>query len=547
MTDTQNTPLVPGTTRIIDLIYPVYPYDLEFTGPASIEHAEFGDFRWFNGSQTQAKFRLPRPMTLVLRLDYINMFPGQGMTVSFNDKDAFSHEDIEMSVPHQQHIKLEGTVENTLCVRYAVTNGASKTFPDDPRDLAMLFRTFAIHPADPELESLPPGRLDLTYAPHIGNPEANTRLIQDEYESGKTILKGLPPVVTLALTTDCNNRIPCVICDRNTRPADADCEINNEILERVVPLLKTASYVLLHCGGEAMLSRHFDKVISMISPPTRVSFATNAMLMTKKRADNMLAKDIMAGFVVSLDAATDTTYRVMRPGSKFETIINNAAYFIDRAKALGRDESKVTLNMTLCEANIHEAPMLVDLAESIGAWGVDFNHLNVGPTHVVETSEGWNWDYVAQSQFKDKDHHDDMLLETYYKAKDKGINFALVGTPFLGQNAEKYQEIVCDMTCQVAFQEGEEQSHWESSHHKKLSKLPACFKPWQETVIQPNGIVRACYFHEEHLWAVGNLADSEFMSIWNSDHMVRIREQFLKNAFARCCAESQPCMHRGRV
>lgn len=546
-TDLTNLPSE-DSLRIIDLILPVYPYDLELNGPASIEHNDSGVYRWFCGKKNVVSFSLAEAAPLELMLEFTSVLPGQGMTLHCNGNLLASFEELTAGQQYSASYTFAGEKQNSITIRYKTTNGESATFPEDSRDLAMIFSQFSIYRSAPEMPSRPQDRFTLSSVPYLGDPEANARLLQEEYEAGKTILTALPSVVTVALTTHCNNRIPCVICDRNTRPSHADAEINADILEKVSPLLSTARYVLLHCGGEAMLSRHFDEVISAISPPTRVSFATNAMLMTRQRADNMLEKDIMAGFVVSLDAASDKTYRIMRPGSDFDTVIGNVAYYIDKAKKLGRDESTVKLNMTLCEANIHEAPLLVDLAERIGATSVEFNHLNVGPSHVVDTSEGWQWDYVAQSQFKDKERHDGLLLEAYYKAKELGIDFVLVGTPFLGKNADKYQEIVCDMTCQVAFQEGEGQTHWNSPHHKKLSpKFPACFKPWQEAVIQPNGIMRACYFHEMSLWTVGNLHFSNFMEVWNSDQMIKVREQFLSHAFARCCAESQPCMHRGRI
>lgn len=537
-----------ATSRVLDLIYRVYPFGAKVEGPDVIEW-HLSPFRWFCGSQTIASFELPDEGRLYLRYSAANVLLGQAISVIINDAVVATHENLGVGQPLSNLIEFDGHKSNKIVLRFATTSKAAGEFSGDQRDLAMMFYDFSIWMKQPqEIEATLQSTPRPTVPACLGDPAGNTELNRLEYESGETILKSLPSVVTLALTTYCNNRKPCVICDRNTRSAASDMEIDTQCLERAVPLLQTANYVLLHCGGEAMLSRHFDDVVAIVQPPTRISFATNAMLMTNKRADKMLEKDIMAGFVVSLDAASRQTYEIMRPGSVFDTVIGNVAYYIEQAKRLGRKESNITLNMTLCEANIHEAPQLVDLAASIGAWGVDYNHLNAGLTHVAKTSAGWGWNYVEQAQFKDQEFHDRMLLEAYYRAKEKGIHFSLVGKPFLGENAKKYQEIVCDMTCQVAFQEGEGDSHWKSPHHKKISpNVPSCFKPWQETVIQPGGEVRICYFHKAQEWVVGHLKQQDFMSIWNSDQMVRVREQFLEHAFAQNCALSQPCMHRGRT
>lgn len=239
---------------------------------------------------------------------------------------------------------------------------------------------------------------------YLGLPLENEELARTEYNSGKTVLESLPSIVTFALTTFCNSRIPCVMCDRNTRSPKSDTDTNEQVIEAVKPLMKTATYVLLHCGGEPFFSKHFDSVASIIMPPTRISFATNAMLLTKARTDRILEKDIMAGFVVSLDAATPEVYQIMRPSCDFQTVINNIKYYTQKTVALGRGHSTVTLNMTLCKANIFDAPKLVDLAVSVGAKCVDYNHLNQGLAHTEKTADGWDWNYSDQANFEDADY-----------------------------------------------------------------------------------------------------------------------------------------------
>ncbi|MBE9531562.1 MAG: radical SAM protein, partial [Proteobacteria bacterium] len=290
---------------------------------------------------------------------------------------------------------------------------------------------------------------------YLGDPEKNAELAREEYQEGKTVLESLPPIITFALTTFCNNKIPCMICDRNTRPESGDSEVNRLAIEAAKPLLQTAKMVLLHCGGEAMLSKHFDEVISLINPPTKVSFATNAMLMTKKRADLMLEKDIMSDFVVSLDASTTETFKIMRPSSSFETILKNITYYTKRAKELKRD-SNIKLNMTVCEANLKDVPGLVDIAVQVGATEVDYNHLNSGQDHAVPTTAGWDWDYKEQAKFTDKAFHDEMFMEAYRRAKKHDLIINFVGRPFIGPNAKKNEEIIEEMCGRVAFQETKE-------------------------------------------------------------------------------------------
>jgi len=548
----------------IDLIYFLYPYDMTVNGVSSLEKLipgthPYGDasfcgrnekvfYRWFMGTETILKFVLPMKNKMVFYVGFINTFLGQDVSVEINGQQLEHIKGIEQNVVVQKHYAFQCQIDNEIILRYKMTNGSTNQYSHDSRDVSAMFFEFKVVYADVDVKDASHSqRFDLSSITHLGSPNQNAKLNRKEYEEGRTVLKSLPSVVTFALTTHCNNKIPCMICDRNTRPLALDTELDDKVIERAILLLKTAMYVLLHSGGEAMVSRYFDQIVESIESPTRVSFATNAMLMTNKRADLMLKKDIMAGIVVSLDAATPEIYRLMRPGSKFETVIENVAYYIAKVRELGRVHSNVSLNMTICEANICDVPKLIDLAVKIGAWGVNFNHLNSGLSHTVMTVDGWEWNYIEQADFMDKEQHDRLLLEAYNKAKEKGIHISLVGKPFLGPNTKKYQEIIYALTCEVAFQESQGVGHWHSPYHKKLgAHIPSCFKPWQEIAIQPDGAVRLCCFHDGNFWILGHLSKSDFMDIWNSDQMVTTRRQFLAHGVARSCAEAQSCSYRGK-
>jgi MoaA/NifB/PqqE/SkfB family radical SAM enzyme len=382
---------------------------------------------------------------------------------------------------------------------------------------------------------------------HIGDPAANEALAYAEYQAGKTVLSSLPPVVTYALTTYCYTGADiCVICDRVTRPASADSSATEEAIAAVTPLLQTAMTVLLHCGGEAMFSPHFDRVIALIKPPTRVMFATNGMALTPRRAERMLERDIMTRIIVSLDAATPELFRIMRPACDLETISRNVSHYVKRARELKRDAAAIILNMTVCESNLVDVPKLVDLAVELGVAGVEYNHLNATQSHTVKTADGWDWVYAEQAQFKDPSLHDRLVLDAYRRAKTAGIRISFVGKPFIGPDKNSIAPAITAELSALAAQTLPG-AVWQSSAHRPLAAgLPMCAKPWREVMIQPTGVVRGCYFHDEVKHNIGHLAKTDFMRIWNSDEVIRRREQFLTNGVSKVCLVSHPCMFRGR-
>jgi MoaA/NifB/PqqE/SkfB family radical SAM enzyme len=515
------------------------PFRSIVTGLSTQEKDTTHVWRWGDGKELKFTFKSEAGLRLRLSLRFNSPFAKQHITIEINSKIVDKLSEVKKNFYFQKEYDFQSASDNTISLTFAISSKDIQTFPQDSRDLTAIFYEFLIKGLDARPLTFPKAKF-------VGKPIENALLAQKEYAEGKTILESLPPIVTFALTTFCNNRSPCLICDRNTRPAGVDCEVTDEIINAVEPLLKTAMYVLLHCGGEAMFSRHFDRMILMIDPPTRISFATNAMLMTQERANLMLQRDIMAGIVVSLDAATPEIYRIMRPSGKFERVVENIKYYTRRAKELGRDKSKITLNMTVCEANVEDVPKLVDLALEVGAVGVDFNHLNSGNFHKVATTGGWEWDYVEQSQFKDPSRHDQLIIQAYRKAKVNDLHIMFVGKPFISSDTTE-PDIEKDLLGTVAFQETEEDI-WKSPFHRMLAPdVPSCFKPWKETVIQPNGDVRACYFHDLGEWTVANvLYYVDFMEIWNSGTMLAEREAFLQACFSRRCVASAPCLHRRR-
>jgi MoaA/NifB/PqqE/SkfB family radical SAM enzyme len=392
---------------------------------------------------------------------------------------------------------------------------------------------------------------ELSQVRHLGNPVENEKLASSEYQAGKAILESLPSIVTYALTTYCfTGKDICLICDRNSRDPNADSHSTKQAIRAVTPLLKTATHVFLHCGGEAMYSPHFDEVISLIDPPTRALFATNGMALTRKRTDLMLERDIMGEIMISLDAATPEMLRIMRPACSLETIAANTAYYTERTRALNRETvSSVVLGMTVCEANLLDVPRFVDLAERLGARFVEYNHLNAGLNHVLKTVDGADWVYTEQAKFKDPVLHDNLILEAYKRAKSRGIKMMFIGTPFLGPEKD---EIDSSIKSEIS-RHGDPATQpntvdpWVSRHHRVFSQgVPSCVKPWREIVIQPTGVVRACYFHDEGTLNMGDIVKTDFMEIWNSREMVEHRKQFLSRGVSDLCLASYPCMYRGR-
>lgn len=517
----------------VDLLKIYKPLDVHCLGLAVIERNRNASWRWGLGPRTTLTFRLAAAQDVLLRVAFDSPFDGQAIQVRHNRAVVATL--TPRTVPAD--LVLHGVEHNVVQLDYTHWDKPPKRFANDPRPVAVRFTRLTLASADDGPLQFP--KESSGPFPYLGSPVKNEALAGQEYAEGRTVLHSLPPFVTLALTTRCNFTTPCVICDINTRPAEADSSIEALTIEKSAPLIATAKRLLLHCGGEPMMSKYFDRVIELTSSETTIQFNTHGGLLTPKRADRLLAKASVA-VSFSLDAATPEMYRIMRPSGDFETVTSNIKYYTSRLKELGRPHSHTRINMTVCERNLKDVPAFIDLAHELGVDDVVFGHLNAGLDHVVDTVDGGIWDYEKERVFTDPARHDALFLEAWQRATAIGMPMLFIGNPFIGPRAAELKSIAEAMAAVPFLEEGDEP--WQSAYHTRYDPdLPPCVKPWQETVIQPTGDVRVCYFHDETRFTIGNVVQNDFLELWNAQEMVTARRAFLGHGVAPRCHASHPC------
>ena len=113
-----------------------------------------------------------------------------------------------------------------------------------------------------------------------------------------------------------------------------------------------------------------------------VGFNTNAMLLTRQRADRLVALGL-DWLHVSLDGATAPTYEGIRSGADFERVAANLRGLRDARAAAGGHGPWVRVVFVAMRRNVHELPDLVHL---LGEWGVDELHVQ-GLSHTFDDTD----------------------------------------------------------------------------------------------------------------------------------------------------------------
>ncbi|MGA1859681.1 radical SAM protein [Azospirillum sp. 11R-A] len=142
------------------------------------------------------------------------------------------------------------------------------------------------------------------------------------------------------------------------------------VLDRVIfPLLKNAKELRI-AGGELFASKHYRQIVKQLTretyPSLKFRLITNGTLLTEREWDRFpdLA-DMIDCLEVSVDAATEETYRLVRRGGNWKTLQSNLEGISKRHKAGLFPEFR--LNFVVQQANYREMPAFVKMARQLGA------------------------------------------------------------------------------------------------------------------------------------------------------------------------------------
>src|ERR1700735_3148890 len=227
------------------------------------------------------------------------------------------------------------------------------------------------------------------------SPLDNCALVERERLAGKVVVESSPSSLTIESTSICNLR--CVMCPHAIDAVHRPKHMPVEVMELLHGAMAVVDKAQLHGIGEPLASPAFWRAVEneAFHPASELSINTNLTLLNDKRLKQLMAVRARLTLNVSLDAATELTYRRIR-GADFNEVIENIRRFLT---ARGdRKFPALYMNMTLMRSNIEEAEAYVEVAHSQGADAVCFSHLNQYAEEVVARSkmtlDGWHFDYA---------------------------------------------------------------------------------------------------------------------------------------------------------
>jgi MoaA/NifB/PqqE/SkfB family radical SAM enzyme len=310
------------------------------------------------------------------------------------------------------------------------------------------------------------------------------------------------PIAILMPHSQCNCR--CVMCDiwkDNRNPAQFDEERFRSLIV-ALRRLHTRSVVL--SGGEALLHpRVFDFCEMLRDADLHVTILSTGLLLRRHARDIVRTTHEL---IVSLDGPKDIHDRIRRIPGAFEQL----AAGVSSLKELNGG-FPIAGRCVVQKENIGELDATVESARSMGLDRISFLAVDVHssafnrPSGPIDGGKALLPDLVEVSRW---------LEDVREMATSKRGYF---GAGFISESPEKLERI------------GE---YFRACHRMRPFEAPKCRAPWVSAVVEANGVVRPCFFHQ----AYGHLDDLPLDRTINSEKAVAFRRN-LKVAEHETCRQ----------
>lgn len=308
-----------------------------------------------------------------------------------------------------------------------------------------------------------------------------------------------PRHLQVEIITLCN--LACVMCprtvalDRATTAADEAAWQRRMPYEEFLDLMEQFSNLQtlsLHGIGEPLMHPHlFDMVAAAARRGIQVRFTTNATLLDRNRCRRLIDSGLHR-LIVSLDGATAPTYEAIRPGARFDRVLENLRVLTSMKSEAGMVRPRVELSMVVQAANAAEAVDLVTLAHTLGVDAVTLSPMKPPVDRLAAlVCNPETWRRVT---------------------RDARKRARVLGIPLFVRGARP------------------------PVHRRRIKPTHRCMHPWLSTVVTLGGDVMPCCNVHDLFYSLGNTSRATFDEVWNGPRYGEFRRILLrKDAVPEAC------------
>jgi len=285
----------------------------------------------------------------------------------------------------------------------------------------------------------------------------------------KPVHYGMPMSISFEPTTSCNLR--CPECPSGLRSFTRKTGmLHEEMFKKTInELSPTLTYLLFYFQGEPYLHPQFLELVKYASEKKiYTATSTNAHFLKDENAKKTVESGLDR-LIISIDGTTQETYQSYRIGGDIDKVIEGTKNIIKWKKQLNSRTPHVVFQFLVVKPNEHQIDDVFELAEELGVNEVG-----------LKTAQVYNYEH---------------------------------GSPLIPEN-EKYSryKLQPDGTYQIKNQ---------LTNH--------CWKMWHSCVITWDGKVVPCCFDKDAHHQLGDLKNTSFKELWESDAYNSFRASVIRS------------------
>jgi MoaA/NifB/PqqE/SkfB family radical SAM enzyme len=309
------------------------------------------------------------------------------------------------------------------------------------------------------------------------------------------------PVVILMPHSACNCR--CVMCDIWKDNKNLKQLTEQDITDLLISLKKFGTRQVVMSGGEALLNTNFFKLCEILKKQNiKISLLTTG-LSIKNNAEQLLKW--VDDLIVSLDGDEAMHDAIRNIPNAFKKLKEGVVHI----KSINPNY-RITARTVIHRINYRNWSAIIREARLMGIDQISFLPADVS-SHAFNRQTAWSEPKQDEILPEEKE------LPELQEVVDNIISEHLedFNTGFIAESAMKIRDIY----------------HYYAAFYG-LNAFPykKCNAPWVSTVIEADGSVRPCFFHD----TIGNIRDNSLAEILNTKEAISFRKTLDMSTNATC-------------
>jgi MoaA/NifB/PqqE/SkfB family radical SAM enzyme len=309
------------------------------------------------------------------------------------------------------------------------------------------------------------------------------------------------PVVILMPHSACNCR--CVMCDIWKDNKNLKQLTEQDITGLLSAFKKFGTRVVVMSGGEALLNANFFRFCEILKQEGIAVTLLSTGIALEKKADQLLqwVNDI----IVSLDGDEALHNQIRQIPGAFQKLQRG----VQLIKSMNPGY-RITARTVIHRLNFHHWIPIVNSAMEMGLDQISFLPADVS-SHAFNRAAIWNNDRQQEVLIHEEE------LPAMQSAVEELLRFhkTAIDQRFIAESPEKLQKIY---------------NYYAAFYGKNPFPYKKCNAPWVSTVIEADGTVRPCFFHEP----IGNIHQQKLDEIVNSKTAIAFRKNLDMETNSTC-------------